>query len=388
MTNSLDKSPLNSIVMPSPTSLPTGLQITQDVRMRVAQAETMARFHLAFTLPRNMLDVGAKLLAACENPDFAKVAVYRKPGSPPIEGLSVRFAELARQYLRNISTDCSPEMEDEFSVHYRYTVTDLESNTPESETFKVNKTVERRGVKEGDTVLSMRTNSNGERVYLIPATEDQMITKVNAQKSKVKRTLILALLPAEIRAQCLARCKEVAGSDDKKDPQTAVKGIVTAFLSIGIDVPDLKEYLGKSPQAAVDKDIEDLRGIYAMLRDGEVTWADVLEGKREADAKRGSKAEFVAQKQKEREKNRRGRGGAAAATPAATAAPKARGARGGNAEGGTAQGSGGGAAATSKTAGKTEEAPKPTRASRRDEDDDGDENPPSSNSPDSSTPAT
>lgn len=391
MNNALDKqSAVSGIVLQSPSSIPSGLQITQEARLRTAQAETFARFHLALVLPRNMLDVSTKLLAACDNPDFAKTAFYRKPGSPPVEGLSVRFAELAHQLMRNISIDCSPEMEDEFSVHYRMTITDLESNTPTSETFRVNKTVERRSCKEGDSVLGQRTNSTGETVYLLPATEDQMTTKVNAQKSKVKRTLILALVPAEVRAQCLTKCKEIAGSSDKKDPASAVKGIVTSFLSIGIDVPDLKEYLGKSPQAAVEKDIEELRGIYAMLRDGELTWADVIEAKRERDAAKGSKTAFVDAKLKERadKKKKKAADAAKAASGPAAGAERAqrqpRAQAEPPAEAAAADKSKGGAATKPP---KEDPAPPRARASRRggetQETDGGtgDDAPPSSDSP-------
>ena len=333
----LEQNPLANI-----SAVPQGLSITHDVRMRQAQAEMLSRYHLALMLPRSWVSVNAKLLAACDAPDFAKVAFYSKPaGREKIEGLSIRFAELALQLMRNVSVDTSPEMEDDLSIHYRMTVVDLESNVPMSETFKVEKTVERRSVKDDDTVLSQRTNSSGEKVFLIPATEDQINTKLAAQKSKVRRTLILALVPAEVRAQCLARCKAVAADGDKQDPQAATKGIVSAFLSIGVDVPDLKEYLGHSPASLVAKEIEDLRGIFACVRDGEITWGDVMEAKREREAARpaGSKAAFVEQKQKARAakkaKNstpatttseqpaaRAPRGRAAASAPADTKAPK------------------------------------------------------------------
>jgi hypothetical protein len=309
------------------SSVPDGLSITTDVRLRQVQAEMLSRYHMALMLPRNWTSVNAKLLAACENPDFAKTAFYSKPaGDKKIEGLSVRFAELAQQLMRNISIDTSPEMEDSLSVHYRMTVTDMESNTPTSETFKVEKTVERRYKDEDTTVLSQRKNTYGDTVYLVPATEDQITTKLRAQMAKVKRQLILSLVPAEIRAQCLARCKEIALSSDSKDPQAATKSIVSAFLSIGVDVPDLKEYLGHSPASLVTKEIEDLRGIYALIRDGEMTWTDVIEAKREqaASTKSGSKAAFVEQKKKAREKRNEQKPPrqARAAAPAATDAAK------------------------------------------------------------------
>ncbi len=352
------------------SAVPRGLQITHDVRLRQAQAEMLSRYQLALMLPRDWIEVGFRLLACCDNPDFAKVGYYSKPAgqSKNIEGLSIRFAEEAQRLMRNISVDTSPEMEDELSIHYRTVVTDLESNTPTSETFKVEKTVERRRVDEGTTVLSTRTNSSGDLVHLIPATEDQINTKLRAQMSKVKRTLILALLPAEIRVQCLERCRAVAKATDAKNPQEATKSLVSAFLSLGIEVSDLKEYLGKSPAAMVAKEIEDLRGIYALLRDGEMTWNDVMEAKRETEAAKGSKAEFVAGKKAQRAKDKQKPPRAARASRQAQEPPAAAGSGGGAADAGKASKGKGGA--TSKTA---EPAPPAARASRRgdDEEDEG-----------------
>jgi hypothetical protein len=305
--------------------VPQGLAITHDVRLKQAQAQVMAQYHMALMLPRSWESVGAKLLLACDDPDFAREAYYRKPaGRDVIEGLSIRFAEHAQQIMRNIAIETSPEMEDDHSVHYRMTVLDLESNTPESETFKVDKTVERRSVALDDTVISERTNSQGEKVYLIPATEDQLNTKLRAIKSKVKRQLILAMIPAAIRTACLERCKKVSLDQDAKDPAGEAKRIIMAFISIGIDVPDLKEYLGKSPANATAQEVESLRLTYALIRDGEITWRDVMAAKAEREAQQGNKAAFVAAKEREKaaKKNKPPRVAAAERAPRAPKPPK------------------------------------------------------------------
>jgi hypothetical protein len=350
-------------VLQRSAATPQGLAITHDVRIRQASAEIFARYNLAMMTQRDWVAVEAKLMLDCDNPEFAKEAFYSKPaGRDKIEGLSIRFAERARQYMRNVQVDTSPEMEDDFSVHYRTTVIDLESNIPESETFKVEKTVERRGVNEGDTVISQRTNSSGHTVYLIPATEDQLNTKLRAQISKVKRTLLLALVPADVRSRCLSRCKEVSLGEDKRDPAAATKSIVSAFISIGIDVPDLKDYLGKTVASATPEQVTDLRSIYALIREGEMTWQDVMDAKREREAEQGSKAEFVARKQKERadKKNKRNTTAAAGGN-----APAPRRARGAAAAGAAPPPDAAAAAAATNTASTPTDAPPKPRASRR-----------------------
>jgi hypothetical protein len=352
------------------SSVPQGLAITHDVRLRTAQAQTMAQYQMAFMLPRDWSAVQAKLLLACQDPDFAKEAVYSKPaGRDKIQGLTIRFAELALRLMRNINVETSPEMEDDFSVHYRTTATDLESNTTSSETFKVEKTVERKFIKEDDTVISKRTNSANETTYLIPATEDQLNTKLRAQMSKVKRSLILALVPAEVKEQCLQLCLRISTDADAVDPGAAMKSLVSAFISIGIDVPDLKEYLGKSPASATAPQVQELRGIYALIRDGEMTWSDVMLAKKEREAAQGSKAAFVEQKQKERAaKKNKPPASAAAATPKPRGRPPGSGA--------TAAGGVMTPAADKTTPAATPETkpdPPKARASRRGDDDDDDQ---------------
>jgi len=343
------------------SSVPQGLAITHDVRLKQAQAQIMAQYHMALMLPRSWESINAKLLLACDDPSFAREAYYKKPaGRDVLEGLSIRFAERAHQIMRNVSVETTPEMEDDFSVHYRMTVLDLESNTPESETFKVEKTVERRFVADGDTIISERTNSGGEKVFLIPATEDQLNTKLRAIKSKVKRQLILAMIPAEVKTACLERCKAVAANEDSKDPAGEAKRIIMAFISIGIDVPDLKEYLGKSPANATAKEVESLRLTYGLIRDGEITWKDVMSAKAEREAEQGSKAAFVAQKEKER----------------AAKKPKATGQGGGErAPRGSKTGGKAAAATPAPAAGTKDEPPAATkpRANRRDDDEEEDQ---------------
>lgn len=365
-------------VLSNPSAVPQQLAITQDARMRQVQAEVISRYQLALMIPRNWLDVSSKLKAACSVSHFAALAIYSKPlgGGSNAEGLSIRFAELALQHMRNVSIDTSVEMEDAFSAHYRMIITDLEANVTASETFKVEKTVERRHVREGDLVLSERLNSGGEKVHLLAATEDQFLTKVRSQQARVRRNLILSLLPAELRTECFQLCQATLEKGAHSDPQATIKELVACFLAIGIDVADLKAYLGKSPQSMAAVDIQELRGIYPLLRDGEITWDDALAARRERTQAKTPRAEFVQEKQKARAQRR-----TAAAPPPAGDAPKGgKGRRAAAAaaakEPEAAAASGG---ATRDSAPATAAAPAAPRASRRGGEDDDDE--PLSSSP-------
>lgn len=281
-------------------SISPGSQVSQ------SQVEIFTRVQMAIIMPREWLDVQGKLLTACENPDFAKEAVYSKPAADGKvqRGLSIRFAEHAKQVLRNISVDTAHEREDEEASYYRMTLVDLETNTPTSETFRVSKTVERFGVRDGDTVIRQRTNSDGLTVYVVPASEEQLFDKLSAMKSRVRRQLILSVIPAEVRAACLARCLEVSADTAAKNPADALKSVVASYLSLGVEVSDLKEYLGKSVQSATPAELQELREMNTTIREGNLSWNDIMDTKRERAAVRGSKAEFLAAKQKEKEQSK------------------------------------------------------------------------------------
>ena len=54
----------------------------------------------------------------------------------------------------------------------RVTITDLEANVPYSQDVTIAKTIERRQKKDGDTVITTRTNSYGDLLYILEATDD------------------------------------------------------------------------------------------------------------------------------------------------------------------------------------------------------------------------
>lgn len=270
--------------------------------MSQQQTEILVRSHLAVLIPRQWEGVQAKLLLACENPDFAKEAVYTRENSQggAAQGLSIRFAEVAQALMRNITVDSTVESEDDFSIHYRLNVCDLEGNTTSSESFRVSKMVEKSGVDADDIILSERRNGRGESVYLVPATEDLVAARYGSIKSKVKRGLVLALIPADVRTKCLNRCLEVNAQLDSSDPGAAIKQLVAAFISIGVDTPDLKEYLGKPVTGATPAEIQVLREVLTMLRDGVTNWPTLLQRKQDAQRKASDKEAFLAKKRQDK----------------------------------------------------------------------------------------
>lgn len=256
----------------------SGGEIAVSAMAAKAKAEVEARYVIALQRPRNIMDARKTILDSCQRPQFAAGARYKKPvgAGRSVTGFSIRFAEEAIKAMKNILTDSMIIWEDEQKRCVRVTVTDLESNTTYSDDVVINKTVERRALKEGQSAISERMNSTGEKVFLVAATEDDLANKINAAKSKIIRNNGLRLVPQDILEEALAMISETiakGGSDVKAE----TKKVCDAFGNIGVRPSDLERYLKHSIDSVSPSELEDLRGIYSAIRDGDTTWGEVLE---------------------------------------------------------------------------------------------------------------
>lgn len=244
-----------------------------------AKAQIEARYVMSERHPRDLDVVREKLLKECRRPGFAAVARYLKPIGRGVEGPSIRFAETAIRLMGNISVDQMTVYDDRDKRIVRVIVVDCETNTPYSSDVTVDKTVERRNVKDTDEVLRTRTNSRGQMVHIISATEDDLLNKQNAMVSKAIRTNGLRLLPGDIVEECMVQVLATQANADAVDPELGKRKIYDSFSSVGVTVAQLKEYLGHESDALTQKELIDLRGLFAAIREGTTTWREVMEAK-------------------------------------------------------------------------------------------------------------
>jgi len=244
------------------------------------RAQVQARYTLAISKPRDLDQVRQRILKECRRPGFAEVAMYSKPvGRSKIEGLSIRFAEMAQRNMTNIAADSMVIYEDRTQRIVRVTVTDVEANVPLSVDVTVSKTVERSSHNDRE-VLGTRQNSSGRTTYIVACTDDELLVKQNALLSKAKRNLILALLPGDIADEAKQVAIETQRDRDKQDPDTQRRRVFDAFAEIGITPPEIKEYLGREAGPA---DLPELRGLYQALKQGEIRWRDLMDEKRDGE---------------------------------------------------------------------------------------------------------
>ena len=250
-----------------------------------AQAKAMveARYVMAFRRPRNWDQVRQDLLKECKRPSFAhnKSAFYRKPIGDGVEGLGIRFVEVALRCMTNVLVETSMVYEDDAKEIHRVSVTDLESNLTYPLDVRVSRSVERSKPSDDGSYISIRKNSYGRNVYTVPATDDDLLNKRSAQISKAIRTLGLRIIPGDLQDEAEAIIKAIRMNEAARDPGAERKKIADAFDEIGVKVAELADYLGHSLDACSPTELVNLRGIYGAIRDGEASWKSVMENKAE-----------------------------------------------------------------------------------------------------------
>lgn len=250
-----------------------------------AQSKAMveARYIMAMRNPRNWDQVRQDLIAECKRPSFAhnKSAYYRKPIGQGVEGLGIRFVEVALRCMKNVLIETTMIFEDDSKEIHRVSVTDLESNLTYPLDVRVAKTVERSKPMDDGSYISVRTNSYGKKSYTVPANEDDLLNKRGAQISKAMRTLGLRIIPGDLQDEAEEIIKAVRMDEAARDPGAERKKLADAFAGIGVKADDLTKYLGHSLDTCSPTELVDLRGIYGAIKDGEATWKSVMENKAE-----------------------------------------------------------------------------------------------------------
>ena len=239
----------------------------------VAAAETakaliQSAYIMAYQKPRSEDQARARILEACKRPVFAERVEYAKPvGGRSIKGPSIRFAELALREWGNVRADTQVVYEDDNIRRIKLTCTDLETNTSFNKEIQIGKTVERRQAGDRE-VIGRRTNSSGQEVFIVKATDDELHNKEAAMISKALRNEGLRLIPSDIVDDAIEVAKETLRNRDKGDPLAAKKKVMDAFLDIGIKPKDLEKYLGHKMDVVSPAELQDLRGIYRAIKDG------------------------------------------------------------------------------------------------------------------------
>jgi len=266
-----------------------------------AKAMVESRYIMALRYPRDWDQARQNILQECKRPSFAhnKSAYYIKPIGNGVEGLGIRFVEVALRHMKNVLVETTMIFEDDDKEIQRVTVTDLESNLTYPLDVRVSKTVERSKPLDDGSYISVRINSYKKPVYTVAANDDDLLNKRAALISKAIRTLGLRIIPGDIQDEAETIIKAVRLDAAQKDPAAERKRIADAFAEIGVKVSELTAFLGHPLDSCSPTELVKMRGIYGAIRDGEATWKTVVENENENQTKQNDSASANAAKKPE-----------------------------------------------------------------------------------------
>jgi len=241
------------------------------------KARIQSAYIMAIQKPRDTDEARDRILHACKRPGFAERVEFSKPvAGRSIKGPSIRFAELALREWGNIMTDVQVLYEDDAVRRTKVQVIDLETNASFSKEIQISKHVERKNAKDRE-IISERMNTSGEKVFIVKATEDELHNKEAAAISKALRNEGLRVIPSDIIDEALDTARRTLSDRDKKDPDAAKKAVLDSFSSIGIRPREIQRFLKHDTGSITAAELQELRGIYRAIRDGEAKWSDYLE---------------------------------------------------------------------------------------------------------------
>jgi hypothetical protein len=209
-----------------------------------------------------------------------------------VTGFTIRFVEMITPYVRNVAVEMWPIGEDDNQYFYRIVRMDYESNTPEGRIITVPKTVERKKTKDGDVVLGSRQNSQGQTVFIVRATPEEVDNKKAALYSKTKRDLILSILPGWLKEAAEQEIRNTQRTVDAEDPDAARKRLYAGFAKVGVTVEQVREYIGHNNDLQ-PAELEELRIMYSAIAEGQTTWKEIMQAKED-----GGDADYAEEIQK------------------------------------------------------------------------------------------
>ncbi len=283
--------------VPTTTLAETSVETATAQATAMARGQVEAQYLMAERHPRNMDLVRQRLLKECDRTGFAEVAIYSIPRAGiKIEGPTIRFAEGVRRLYGNMLTQSALIYEDDHQQIIRITVVDFETNSPAISDVSVSKCKEVRNPRKGEEVISARANSTGQTVYKVAVTDDDMRMKRGSEAARARRNLILELIPADLKDECMARCRKTMKVKAKQDPDAYRKQVVDGFTLLGVPADELAKYLSHDLGSASPDEMLELRIVYQTVKDGEATWHECLAAKTGivADAEADPNAELKA----------------------------------------------------------------------------------------------
>ena len=244
----------------------------------------LASIYIAKSFPRNLMDVTAKMRAACSRTALAEAATYAYPrGGQTVTGPSIRLAEALASAYGNIEAGWR-----ELSRHKDH-LSGITSSECEAFCFDKESNIRR---KIQFTVPHVREKKKGDEAL----TSERDIYELCANMASRRiRACILQVLPGFLVDEALALCEEtLKNSNGGKPLGDRVRDMAAKFSELGVTREMLEAQLEHSLEQCVHADLVKLGKTYNALRDGHARVSDVFTSAAETEKRKGGMAAAAA----------------------------------------------------------------------------------------------
>ena len=226
----------------------------------------LASIYIAKSFPRNLMDVTAKMRAACSRKALAEAATYSYPrGKETVTGPSIRLAEALASAYGNIEAGWRE------LARSKDRVTGITSSECEAFCFDKEANIRR---KIQFTVPHIRERRDGDK----PLTGERDIYELCANMASRRiRACILQVLPGFLVDEALELCDETLRKADGGKPLgDRVRDMAAKFAELGVTREMLEAHLEHGLESCVQAELVKLGRTFNALRDGQVRVNEVF----------------------------------------------------------------------------------------------------------------
>jgi hypothetical protein len=245
-----------------------------------AQKEIEGAIVSAKRFPRDEMTMLTRILKACQRPMFAAKARYIFPrGKTDVSGGSVKLAREMARLWGNIRYGFEVVRDDDISRKLRGVACDLESNATVVMEVEFKKLVLRKP-------KDANGNTYGKAEWVVPDERD-LRELTNRHGAILERNCIFKLMPPDFVIDAEEECKKTSKGEIKQDREGILKKLVKAFDELAITPAMIEGRYGYPVAQLTEDDIDELRGIFESIKDGN-SKRDEYFGVKKADTATGS----------------------------------------------------------------------------------------------------
>lgn len=231
---------------------PTASNVLAEVESARSVQEVQAAMVIAKKFPRNAIAAMDNILASCKRITLAENALYAyKRGDSIVKGPSIRLAEAIAQNWGNMQFGIEElSQEGGVSIVKAY-AWDIQTNTKQEKKFQV---------------PHVRYTKNNGSIRLIDPRD--IYETIANQGARRLRACILGVIPGDVIDAAVLACEETIKKSEVTIDAGTIAALTKSFNALGVNKEMLNAYLRKDVQKVDEKELSDLRSIYASIKDG------------------------------------------------------------------------------------------------------------------------